>query len=100
MKRTIIEGPAQSGPIHHTASDGRPWAVFTVDCGSWVRVVAFGDVADRLRSASFGRGVAVRCTGRISVRVSDSHRYGQQAALELIAEDVTPLADNGKDVLR
>ena len=92
-KQTIIEGAAQSGPVCHTASDGKPWAVFTVDCGSWVRVVVFGEVAARLHSTSFGRGSPVRCAGRISVRSGDVRNRGQQMQIELIADDVQPVAE-------
>ena len=91
-KQTIIEGPAQSGPVHHISADGRPWAVFTVDAGSWIRVVLFGDLAVRDRLPWLHRGAPVRCTGRLSVRSADVRARSQQPQLELLADDVTPLA--------
>ena len=99
-KQTIVEGSAQSDPIHHTASDGRPWAVFTVDAGSWIRVVLFGAQAQRGALPWLQRGTAVRCSGRISVRSGDVRNRGQQLQLELVTDDVQPLAEPQGTVLR
>jgi hypothetical protein len=92
-KQTIIEGAAQSAPVHHVSGDGRPWAVLTVDCGSWVRVVLFGEQAQRGALPWLQRGSPVRCAGRISVRSGDVRNRGQQMQIELIADAVAPLAE-------
>ena len=92
-KQTIVEGAAQSAPIHHISADGRPWAVFTVDCGSWVRVVVFGERAQREGLPWLKRGAPVRAVGRLSVRSPDVRARAQQPQLELLADDVTPLSE-------
>ena len=99
-KVTIIEGAAQSAPVHHISGDGRPWAVLTVDCGAWVRVVLFGEQAQRGALPWLQRGAAVRCSGRISVRSGDVRNRGQQLQLELVTDDVQPLAEPVGTVLR
>lgn len=92
-KQTIIEGAAQSAPIHHIAQSGQPWAVLTVDCGAWVRVILFGDVAQRGALPWLQRGAPVRISGRLSVRVTENVRTGKtQAGLEMIADQVEPVA--------
>lgn len=99
-KQTIVEGLAQTGPVHHTSADGRPWAVFTVDCGSWIRVVVFGERAQRGGLPWLQRGAPVRCAGRISVRSPDVRNRGQQMQIELLADDVQPVAPDASPVLR
>jgi single-stranded DNA-binding protein len=95
----LVTGTLFADAEQRTSASGKPFAKASIalrdgDACTWVRLVAFGSLADEL--AALRKGDAVSASGRLKA-TAYTDKHGQPAAsLEVVVERLLPLTAPAK----